>query len=89
MYTCPPIVYIHKTQCILPGLVNSVYMSHCGDDDTGKMHMDLNNRPTGKDATKTRALGLLGHSEHCVLYLKNHNLSKDFLEKFNKCALFQ
>ena len=22
----------YKTQCILPGLVNSVYMSHCGDD---------------------------------------------------------
>ena len=26
-------------------------------------YMDLNNRRTGKDATKTRALGLLGHSE--------------------------
>ena len=25
--------------------------------------MDLNNRRTGKDATKPRALGLLGHSD--------------------------
>ena len=25
--------------------------------------MDLNNRQTGKDATKPRTLGLLGHSE--------------------------
>ena len=25
--------------------------------------MDLNNRRTGKDATKLRALGLLGHSD--------------------------
>ena len=25
--------------------------------------MDLNNRQTGKDATKPRALGLLGHSD--------------------------
>ena len=32
----------------------------------GKMHcfyMDLNNRRTGKDRTKPRALGLLGHSD--------------------------
>ena len=29
--------------------------------------MDLNNRRTGKDATKHRALGLLGHSESCAL----------------------
>ena len=29
-------------------------------------YMDLNNRRTGKDATKPRALGLLGHSEHRI-----------------------
>ena len=28
--------------------------------------MDLNNRRTGKDATKPRALGLLGHSVKIV-----------------------
>ena len=32
VFTCPPIVEIHKTQCILPGLVYSNYMSHCGHD---------------------------------------------------------
>ena len=54
-----------QTQCILRGLVNSVYMSHCGDNKTGYIalcYMDLNNRRTGKDAAKPRALGLLGHS---------------------------
>ena len=35
VFTCSPIVYIHITQCILPGFVNSVYMPHCGNDETG------------------------------------------------------
>ena len=35
VFTCPPIFEILKTQCILPGLVNLDYMSHCGDDETG------------------------------------------------------
>ena len=33
--------------------------------------MDLNNRRTGKDATKPRALGLLGHSEHMQSNMPN------------------
>ena len=31
--------------------------------------MDLNNQRTGKDATKPRALGLLGHSGYVNMFL--------------------
>ena len=40
-------------------------MSYCGNDETGQNPLCgrvLNNRRTGKDATKPRTLGLLGHS---------------------------
>ena len=40
-------------------------MSYCGNDETGQNPLCgryLNNRRTGKDATKPRKLGLLGHS---------------------------
>ena len=40
--------------------------------------MDLNNRRTGKDATKPRALGLLGHSD----FIKNDTVSR-ICEKWN------
>ena len=65
VFTCSPIVKIHITQCILPGFVSSVYMSHCRNDETGwnaLCYVDLSNKRTGKDATKPCALGLLGHS---------------------------
>ena len=39
--------------------------------------MDLNNRRTGKDTTKPRALGLLGHSEF-RFQLKEKNMSYKF-----------
>ena len=32
--------------------------------------MDFNNRRTGKDATKPRALGLLGHSVVAIFHLR-------------------
>ena len=38
---------------------------NCGNDETGQHALRgryLNNRRTGKDATKPRTLGLLGHS---------------------------
>ena len=45
--------------------------------------MDLNNRRTGKDATKRRALGLLGHSVNVNVRVgcvnKNFNLGNNFL----------
>ena len=44
-------------------------MSHCGNDETGQIVLCgryLNNRRTGKDATKPRTLGLLGHSALAV-----------------------
>ena len=40
-------------------------MSHCGNDEIGQNALCgryLNNRRTGKDTTKPRTLGLLGHS---------------------------
>ena len=40
-------------------------MLHCGNDETGQNPLCgryLNHRRTGKDATKPRTLGLLGHS---------------------------
>ena len=40
-------------------------MSYCGNDETGQNPLCgryLNNRRTGKDTTKPRTLGLLGHS---------------------------
>ena len=40
-------------------------MSYCGNDETGQNPLCgryLNNRRTGKDATKPRTLGLLEHS---------------------------
>ena len=41
-------------------------MTHCGNDETGQNALFgkyLNNRQTGKDATKPRTLGLLGYSD--------------------------
>ena len=38
--------------------------------------MDLNNRRTGKDATKPRALGLLGHSVLRKWYIKGNRIEK-------------
>ena len=38
--------------------------------------MDLNNRRTGKDATKPRALGLLGHSDTVTLTFIDNNFVK-------------
>ena len=49
----------------MSGFVRSIQMSHCGYDETGQNALCgryLNNRRTGKDATKPRTLGLLGHS---------------------------
>ena len=50
----------------MSGFVRSIKMSHCGNDETEQNALCgryLNNRRTGKDATKPRTLGLLGHSE--------------------------
>ena len=52
-------------------------MSHCGDDETGLnalFYMDLNNRQTGKHATKPRALGLLGHSVYIRVIFITQNI---------------
>ena len=44
-------------------------MSHCGNDETRQNALCgryLNNRRTGRDATKPRTLGLLGHSVDAI-----------------------
>ena len=49
----------------MSGFVRSIEMSHCGNGETGQNALCgryLNNRRTGKDATKSLTLGLLGHS---------------------------
>ena len=49
----------------MSGFVRSIKMSHCGNDETGQNALCgkyLNNKRTGKDATKPRTPGLLGHS---------------------------
>ena len=59
---------------MLPGFVRAILMSHCDNDETGQNTLFgryLNNRRTGKDATKPHTLGLLGHSDygaHCLLW---------------------
>ena len=50
----------------MSGFVRSIQISHCGNDETGQNALCgryFNNRLTGKDATKPRTLGLLGHSD--------------------------
>ena len=54
----------------MSGFVRSVKMSHCGNDEIGQNALCgryFNDRRTGKDATKPRKLGLLGHSVMHVL----------------------
>ena len=65
VFTCSPIVLLRIKQCTLPSSVRSILIPHCDKDETGQNTLCdryLNNRRTGKDATKPRTLGLLGHS---------------------------
>ena len=68
-------------------------MSHCGDDLTGSnalCFVDLNNRRTGKHATKPRALGLLGHSVQNIVEIMYKRMRSNLcgLKIFQKYSLY-
>ena len=65
-------------------------MLHCGDDETGQnvvYCMDLNNRRTGKDATKARVLGLLGHSGGILLNIVVVHVNREYIKTTFSLAL--
>ena len=70
IFTCSPVGLIRITKCILPSFIITTIQHLNWADKTGQKalcYMDLNNRRTGKHATKLGTLGLLGHSVHVLL----------------------